>query len=291
MEHLKQMEHEMEHDGTREKKGGNTSPPSISSPVKPKKRVNPSKKWVFTWNNYDDGTLELLKSMLDTDADKYVLGKEVGESGTPHIQGWVVFKVRKRPIEWCKIPAIHWERQKGSDQEASLYCMKEGNFESMGVEEPRELEIVRDPMEGLEYKDWQREVMDILDEEPDSRTIYWYWEPIGNSGKTTFAKHICVNNRLAVYCTGKANDVKCMISMRRKEKLDTKICIFGFPRTKEEFVSYEALEEVKDGIFFSGKYEPAMVVMNNPHVIVFANFEPEMSKLSHDRWVIRRITE
>lgn len=92
------MEHEMEHDGTREKKGGNTSPPSISSPVKPKKRVNPSKKWVFTWNNYDDGTLELLKSMLDTDADKYVLGKEVGESGTPHIQGWVVFKVRKRPI-------------------------------------------------------------------------------------------------------------------------------------------------------------------------------------------------
>lgn len=272
----------MEQAGAGEKKGGNTRPPS-------KSRVNPSKNWVFTWNNYDDGTLELLKSLIEKDAEKYVIGREVGESGTPHIQGWIKFKVRKRPIEWCKIKNIHWERQKGSDEEAAWYCMKDGDFISKGIEEPQELDPVEDPMEHIEYHDWQQEIMEIIAEKPDKRSIYWYWEPNGCTGKTTLAKHICLNNKKAIYCTGKANDVKCLIAMRRKEKIDTNVCLFGYPRSKEDYISYEALEEVKDGIFFSGKYEPSMVVMNNPHVIVFANFKPDVNKLSSDRWKIRRI--
>lgn len=66
--------------------------------------------------------------------------------------------------------------------------------------------------------------------------------------------------------------------------------LFGIPRTcTAEYVSYSALEELKDGIFFSGKYESSMVMTNNLHIFVFANFEPDRSKLSKDRWEIHYV--
>lgn len=39
--------------------------------------------------------------------------------------------------------------------------------------------------------------------------------------------------------------------------------------------SYKALEALKNGIFFTGKYESAMVnSYSAPHIIVFSNFKP-----------------
>lgn len=54
----------------------------------------------------------------------------------------------------------------------------------------------------------------------------------------------------------------------------------------ENYVSYEAIESVKDGIFFSGKYESGMTIFNQPHIICFANFAPDIGKMSSDRWKI-----
>ena len=39
------------------------------------------------------------------------------------------------------------------------------------------------------------------------------------------------------------------------------------------------------------KYESKPVIRNSPHVIVFANFEPDKSALSEDRWLILNIKE
>jgi len=49
------------------------------------------------------------------------------------------------------------------------------------------------------------------------------------------------------------------------------------------------LESIKNGLFFSGKYESTQVVMNSPHLIIFANEPPDKSKMSADRWHIVRI--
>ncbi len=59
----------------------------------------------------------------------------------------------------------------------------------------------------------------------------------------------------------------------------------------EDYVSYQALEEIKDGIFFSGKYEGGMKIFNSPHVICFANFSPAEHKLSGDRWVVEEVSK
>lgn len=104
------------------------------------------------------------------------------------------------------------------------------------------------------------------------------------------AKHLCIKfpNEI-VFCSGKASDIKFAVSTHINEGKLLTACIFHFTRTQEQYISYEALESVKDGIFFSGKYESKQCIFNSPHVIVFANFPPDKNNLSLDRWKITEI--
>lgn len=67
------------------------------------------------------------------------------------------------------------------------------------------------------------------------------------------------------------------------------VVIFDLPRAKEEYVPYDVMESFKNGYFLSTKYECKPVRFNPPHVIIFANFHPDMTKLSYDRWEIKEI--
>ena len=51
------------------------------------------------------------------------------------------------------------------------------------------------------------------------------------------------------------------------------------------------MEEVKGGIFCSTKYECGMHMQNPPHVLVFANFPPDMNDrdMSSDRFVVQNV--
>jgi len=51
------------------------------------------------------------------------------------------------------------------------------------------------------------------------------------------------------------------------------------------------LETLKNGFGFSTMYEPRMRFWNTPHVFVFANFPPELYRLSADRWDIHDIEQ
>lgn len=91
----------------------------------PKK--NPLRNFCFTLNNYQENSLDALKSF---DAVRYlVAGREVGENGTPHLQGYceltkqVAFSTIKELIE-----TAHIERRRGTPQQASDYCEKDGNI-------------------------------------------------------------------------------------------------------------------------------------------------------------------
>jgi hypothetical protein len=53
------------------------------------------------------------------------------------------------------------------------------------------------------------------------------------------------------------------------------LVICDVPRAAGNFVNYGALEQVKNGLFFSSKYESEMAVFNPPHVICFANSKPK----------------
>lgn len=84
----------------------------------------------FTLNNY---TEEEYKNVCAWDCDYLIVGKEVGEKGTPHLQGYVEWSRSMRMTELKKLnPKIHWEKRRGTAAEASAYCKKsdEAAFES-----------------------------------------------------------------------------------------------------------------------------------------------------------------
>lgn len=91
---------------------------------------------VFTLNNYDKiENYEEGLNKLAEDAKYLVYGFEIGESGTPHIQGYIEFK---SPRSYKNINNMYFSNKaymatrKGSSQQASDYCKKEGNFKEFG---------------------------------------------------------------------------------------------------------------------------------------------------------------
>lgn len=90
-----------------------------------------SKNFVFTWNNYPPDAELLLKALHNV---KYICGGyEVGASGTPHIQGYVVFNLQKTHAAVVKMmPGCHVELAK-TVEEGISYCKKDGVFFEYGV--------------------------------------------------------------------------------------------------------------------------------------------------------------
>ena len=60
-------------------------------------------------------------------------------------------------------------------------------------------------------------------------------------------------------------------------------------RSMEDYISYGAIEKIKNGYFMCAKYESKPIIRNPPHLLIFANFKPNIDELSLDRWVIREL--
>lgn len=243
-------------------------------------RCVPGKYWAFTLNNYEDDDVANLAKKFTEKKLEYLIGEEIGEEGTPHLQGFLRREKIMRPMEMIGDKRIHWEKCGGSEMDNQRYCMKDGKYVT-------NMRVVKDVVKERGALDWQEEIIELCDKEPDDRSIHWYWDEEGNIGKTKLAIHLALKyGKRFLYVNGKASDIKCAIAQMKDKP---KVVVWGIPRTKQEYVDYAALEEVKDGIFFSGKYESGMVIYPNPHVIVLCNFPPETNKLSADRWIIKNL--
>lgn len=85
-----------------------------------------AKNWCWTLNNPQRGDL----SLMVADLYSYLIyGDEVGADGTPHYQGYVMMKKPYTLVGMKKlIPRAHFEVAKGTPQQASEYCKKDGSF-------------------------------------------------------------------------------------------------------------------------------------------------------------------
>lgn len=239
-------------------------------------RVTPSRHWFFTLNNPTDQDIALWKN---NGSRKYVCQLEKGEAGgTIHIQGYVDFERKVRPLSEIKDSRYHWEKCRDIKRSVE-YCSKvdtrlDGPW---GPLAPYTFQL-------KSLRDWQAELLKVAEGEPDDRSVYWITDKVGGQGKTQFCKHLVMNMPGCLYLSGKAADIKYAISEYIAAGGRLRVALFDFPRTLENFVSYEAIESIKNGIFFSGKYESNMQVFKPPHVFCFANFEPMLDNLSRDRW-------
>lgn len=91
--------------------------------------------WCFTINNptgWDDAEVERLSK---EDTTKYLIyGEEVGEEGTPHYQGFVMF-TSARTLSAVKrdLTRAHLEGRKGTVAQAITYCEKDAKFHEFGT--------------------------------------------------------------------------------------------------------------------------------------------------------------
>lgn len=244
-----------------------------------------TRHWFLTWNNPPvDGQAIL----LNLGASDYAFQHETGKSGTPHWQGVFSFK---NAVYWStlckKCDGAVWAVCRNRFA-AKNYCTKlasrSGEVFVKGFQVVLEVKVV-DPLDGKTLYPWQKEIVDLLDEEPDNRTILWYWSKSGSLGKSALCKHLCLT--MGAYVLGGAfKDGLFAIAKMVEAKKPPSILIWDLPRVKKNHLSVAALEKVKDGCFFSAKYESAQVLFNPPHVLVFANSPPDLGTMSADRWKV-----
>lgn len=99
-----------------------------------------ARAYVFTHNNYTEEHEDCWEHLAEVDSVQYVAyGREVGESGTPHLQGMIYLKnaktltALKALLTSVALPNVHFEKQGGTFRQAFEYCTKDGDYVEHGV--------------------------------------------------------------------------------------------------------------------------------------------------------------
>lgn len=258
-----------------------------------------SRGFQFTWNNYSDDDIKYLTN--DINFEYLIFGFEHGLlENTAHLQGFIYFN-NPKTFEACRklLKNNHIEEARCFDA-LIKYSQKDGDWKEFGIRPQQGKDKKKDErIANIDLikpdRPWQLDILEMITDKPDYRSIYWFWDAAGNSGKTSFAKYLCVKYG-ALCISGKGADCKFAVSSYIiKEKKDPTIIIYDIPRTNINYICYETLECIKGGLFFSGKYESQQMYFNNPHVIVFANSFPKtcaggVPTITEDRWKIYNIS-
>lgn len=315
----------------------------------------PTLHYLFTLNNYTPEEVETITTSVYRDCNYICFSPEVGEEGTPHLQGYI--QVTKQ-CKWTTIKntwpgfnRAHFETAFGSSEENIIYCKgpydkivkgkrkvkplneefwEYGQARDIGKRGKRnDLEAVkRDIEEGKSYdeicdthfdcaakysrfikeriqardttmvqnsllkdyegsslKPWQQALVDVVETNPHPRKIHWIWSQQGNLGKSYMATYLGVKHKACVFMGGAKANLAFIYAQN-----PTKVVVFDLSRTQEANYMdhlYSLAEDLKNGRLTSTKYESKTIYFPIPHVIFLANFSPDLTKWSGDRYDVK----
>jgi hypothetical protein len=301
-----------------------------------------AKRWCFTLNNWTHEerlNLHLLGESISADGDQsflsyLIFGVEIGESGTPHLQGYCILREKARLSRLKEEPGLsraHLEIARGTHESASTYCKKDGDFHEYG-EPPKQpgarghwkqlqqwlidlpsrptikdvcdefpalvannenavnkfIEMYTSPdhlVQGPFIHPWQIRVNGIVDGEPDDRKVIFVVDPEGNKGKSWLTRYWLTHRGGTQFLSvGKRDDLAYAV------KQGPDLFVFDIPRGNMQFLQYSVLEQLKNRVIFSTKYQSQTKILpSNVHVVVFSNEAPDMESLTNDRYKIINI--
>jgi len=243
------------------------------------------RSFFFTWNNPP----AQCDTMLQTHLTHWKYQPEIGSTnGTYHLQGIGYFK-NARSLEQIQklFPGIHIEKIASWFAANKYVCKLETS--AGPVRDSKVNTNIEDPLTTLAPYKWEVYAEWMYLTKPDNRTIYWgYGTP--HHGKSVWARHMCLKYKDILYVNGSAVHIEFAITKWLEAKHPLKMIIYYI--VMSDTFDPKALEVIKDGIFFSPKYESGMCIFNYVHLLVLSNFPPEctkMSTLAADRWKIFNI--
>lgn len=265
-----------------------------------------SRRWCFTSFEFQVPPFD---SLPDWAVYLICQVEEAPTTGRKHLQGFVILKSPRR-ISYLKKflgNSVHLEHARGNSSSARDYCRKDatrtdgpwefGVLAEQGSKKRKVMELFSSDPDELRLSDpsmyrrclaesinqefssmvlplfdrpWQICLDRRINQGPDDRTIIWVYGSEGNEGKTTRAKGLAKEGWF--YCRGgKTSDIKYSYSMHMGH------VAMDLPRQTEDVIQYSVLEEIKDRMICSSKYEPLQVKSKScVHVVVFANFKPQL---------------
>lgn len=249
--------------------------------------------WINKIQSLD--SLEFIKNHKEF--SKAIFGEEVcPKEGTLHYQTFIAFNKRVRiDFIWNnlkkKFPnesGFGWlEPSYSSEEQNEGYCSKDKKFIKWGIFE-NDYKMSRSDL-----RSDQLVIADMFKEDEDpkfGRKIYWFWEETGGWGKSALATYM-IDNMGATEVSGAKKDILFGVQKLVEAGKPPKIVIVDIPRVNNDAVSIQGIEMVKNGKFFNEKYESGMCRFPRPHIVVFANCEPDVSKMSKDRWIVTNLRE
>jgi hypothetical protein len=159
----------------------------------------------------------------------------------------------------------------------------------------------------VEWRPWQEACLNLISTElqqPNNRSIHWWWEDVGNVGKSFFAGFLQLKHNALCLEAGRKADLAYAF-LNAISQTDVNIVVCDFVRTtqpNEEITPggisnslllnvFAFLESVKNGRMLVTKYQSRSIVFKPPIVICFANWKPPIETMSADRWKIVHIRE
>jgi len=96
--------------------------------------TNPVINWTFTLNNYRQEDFDHIEELHRQGHFKYLIyGKEVGESGTPHLQGFCQLSKKQRFSGVKKLFGSKYHLEQAIyPWHAAEYCKKDGEYNEFG---------------------------------------------------------------------------------------------------------------------------------------------------------------
>lgn len=136
---------------------------------------------------------------------------------------------------------------------------------------------------------WQRHVLRRIESDPHPRHIYWYMDDEGDVGKTELANWLLVHKDAVKWKpTGKENDCTHNL-LEITDCTPPELIICDLPAGEAKNISWAAVEQAKNGIVDSNKYQSGRYFGKRPHLFIFSNENPTGAPLTKDRLVINTI--
>lgn len=249
------------------------------------------RRFVFTLNNWTQVEYDSMQSFVQERCTWAVCGKEVGELGTPHLQGACCLKVQmslQHIKTWGCFTRAHLEQMFGTPQDSLTYCTKQDRnawiFGTMPNPGKRNdiAAALQDMHEGMKLKDMladhgpaivkfhrglmiAKSLMEPPRDESEPPTVYWLHGATGTGktkcawefARTVFPDSIWINNDTLQWFDGYSGEDAVIIDDFRNKHISFSFLLRITDR-------YELRVPFKGGFVC---WRPSLIIITSPRSI------------------------